>query len=100
MIRIDVTSRALEGADTVTVPGNGARPHLGFALHPDARVHAVTHAGKSLPFEFKRGLLEIPQSVLPQEGSQKITIRYTAAFRDAIPQDPSTRRIPRTGWPA
>lgn len=97
MIRIDSASRTLEGVDTVTVPGNGAKPHLGFALHPEARVRAVTHGERALPYQFQGGLLQVPQGALPHEGDQKITIRYAAAFRDAVPQDPLYSEDPSYG---
>jgi len=96
-VRIDTFSQTLEGSDTVTVPGNGTKLPLVFVLHPDVRVHAVTHAARNLPFQLQRGVLQISESAFPHEGNQTVTIRYTAAFRDAIPQDPLYSEDPSYG---
>ncbi len=96
-VRIEASSRSIEGADTVTVGDYGTKQQLVFALHPEARVRAVTHGERALPYQFQGGLLQVPQGALPHEGDQKITIRYAATFRDAVPQDPLYSEDPSYG---
>ncbi|HOI96774.1 MAG TPA: M1 family aminopeptidase [Syntrophobacter fumaroxidans] len=95
-VRIETASGALEGSGTVTVRENGAMPPA-FTLRPDARVHSVTGSGGALPYRFEGGVLRIPRSALSGSGDRRITIRYAAAFHDAIPGDPLYTEDPTYG---
>ena len=85
-VRIETACQTLEGTDNVTAGDHGAKP-LSFTLHPDARIHAVTHAGRPVPYQFEKGVLEIRQSAFPHQGNPAITIQYAVVFQDTIPKD-------------
>ncbi len=95
-VRIETASQTLEGSDNVTLRNHGTKP-LTFTLHPDARVHSVTHAGRPLPYQFERGLLQIPQNAITHQEHQRVAIHYAAAFQDTIPQEPLYSEDPTYG---
>lgn len=95
-VTLDPASQRLTGTDTLKVtPGEGS--HLLLTIAPDARITAVSIAGKARPFTFENGRLRIPWAQHAGSGEVAVSVSYEAFFRDSVPKDPIHTEDPSYG---
>jgi len=83
-IVLNPSETKLSGFDTVTVHAPSASS-LVFLLSRTASVHRVNISGNSRTFVFKNGQLLIPLEPSDRRDSLPVEIRYSASFRDPVP---------------
>ncbi len=94
-IELDPKKHELKGVDILTLSGAEAEP-VRLRLNPGTQILGVTANDKAATYRFEREILTV---TLPPPPSAKISleIRYSAIFKDLIPQKPVSHEDPGYG---
>lgn len=88
--------KRLFGTDSLRMNPDGASK-LNFNLSERIRVSEIRVNGKSAPFIFQNGLLQVPLRAVERNGVTVVTIHYTGIFDDPVPRSPVNTDDPGYG---